>query len=63
VLQRGKGTNYVQEPPSIARSISKKERERKLESIVNLEEPSTIMMACLKIEMACVFCKVTNILY
>ncbi len=35
--QRGKGTNYVLEPPLIARSILEKEKERKLERIINLK--------------------------
>ncbi len=55
--QGGKGTNYVQEPPQVARNIPKKEREGKLESIVSLEEPSPMMTVCLKIEATWSFSK------
>jgi hypothetical protein len=57
--QRGKITKYVPKPPPITRSILKKERERKLECIINLEEPSLAMR--FKIEATCVIYKVTNI--
>ncbi len=50
----GKGTNYVQEPPPIARNISKKEREGKPENLVSLKEPSPMMIVHLKIEATCV---------
>jgi hypothetical protein len=53
VSQRGKGTNYVPKLSSIARSISKKEREGKPKNTVSLEESSTEMIAHLKIETAC----------
>jgi len=52
--QGGKGTNYVQEPPPIARNISKKEREGKPENLVCLKEPSPMMIVHLKIEATCV---------
>ncbi len=59
--QRGKGTNYVPNPPLVARSKSEEEREEKPESPVNLEEPSFAMIMCFKIKVACTFCKAINI--
>ncbi len=36
VVKRGEGTNYVPQPPPVARSISEKDREEKTESITSL---------------------------
>jgi hypothetical protein len=57
--QRGKRTKYVPKPPPITRSILKKERDRKLEFTINLEEPSLAMR--FKIEATCALCKAINI--
>jgi hypothetical protein len=57
--QRGKGIKYVPKPPPMTRSILKKERERKLECIIDLEKPSLAMY--FKIEATCALCKATNI--
>jgi len=46
----GKRTNYVIEPPLVAKNILKK-REGKLESIVSLE-PSLVTTTCLKIALS-----------
>jgi hypothetical protein len=48
-------------PPLVARSKSEEEREEKPESLVNLEEPSFAMTMCLKIKVACAFCKAIDI--
>jgi hypothetical protein len=53
VSQRGKGTNYVPKLSSIARSISKKEREGKPKNTISLEEYSPKMIAHLEIETEC----------
>ncbi len=37
--QSNKGTNYVPEPPLIAKNISQKESERKPKNVVNLKKP------------------------
>ncbi len=52
-------------PPPDARSKLEEERDEerdeKLESLVNLKEPSFAMIMCFKIEVACIFCKAINI--
>jgi hypothetical protein len=50
VVKRGEGTNYVPQPPPVARSISEKDREEKTESITSLEKPLFAMMTHLKIK-------------
>lgn len=53
--ETGKGTNYVPQPPQVARTILEKEKDGKPESKVSLEEPSLSM--CFKIEAPFVLCK------
>jgi hypothetical protein len=51
-LLRGNVTNHVPKPPPTVRSISERKRDVKPKKIVSLEEPSPIMIMCLKIEVA-----------
>jgi hypothetical protein len=60
VSQGSKVTNYVPKPSQVTRSISKKEREGKLVSVISLEKFSLVMMVCIKIEMDCTFYKVVD---
>jgi hypothetical protein len=60
-LERGKRTNYIPKPPQVARTILKKEKEGKPQSIVSLEEPSFSMMTRFRIKAPCVLCKAINI--
>jgi hypothetical protein len=48
--QRGKGTNYVLNTPPIARSILKKEMDKKLERAISLEKSSFATKVHFKIE-------------
>jgi len=61
-VKRGKGTNYVPPPPLITRSISKKDKEEKIESITSLKKPSATMMTHLKIKTTFIFCKTIDTL-
>jgi hypothetical protein len=56
--KRGKRINYVLEPPLVARSILKNQREGKPKRV---KEPSLVTMTCLKIEMACALYKVPTL--
>jgi hypothetical protein len=47
---RGTRTNHVLEPPPIARSILKRERDGKFEKAINLKKPSLAMITHLKID-------------
>jgi hypothetical protein len=60
-----KGANeqiMFQRPHQLQEAYQKRKGKGKLR-IVNLEEPSSIMITHLKIEMACIFYKATNTFY
>jgi hypothetical protein len=61
-VKRGKGTNYVPQPPLIARSILEKDKEEKIESITSLKKPSPAMMTQFKIKTTFILCKTIDTL-